>query len=80
MFLYIIANANITVMCFYEVTFLRLFNFLVLSCHIDDCLCGVRLAHKLAVICVMFQGKTVRKKQELHRVCELNRAYAHFRW
>jgi len=22
----------------------------------------------------------VRKKQELHRVCEANRAYAHFRW
>jgi small subunit ribosomal protein S7 len=26
------------------------------------------------------EGKSVRKKQELHRVCEANRAYAHFRW
>jgi len=26
------------------------------------------------------EGKSVRKKQELHRVCEANRAYAHFRF
>ena len=26
------------------------------------------------------QGATVRKKQELHRLCEANRAYAHYRW
>ncbi|ESN94230.1 hypothetical protein HELRODRAFT_69008, partial [Helobdella robusta] len=26
------------------------------------------------------EGKSVRKKQELHRLCEANRAYAHFRW
>jgi len=26
------------------------------------------------------EGKSVRKKQELHRVCETNRAYAHFRF
>jgi len=25
-------------------------------------------------------GKAVRKKQDLHRTCEANRAYAHFRW
>ncbi|XP_063995783.1 small ribosomal subunit protein uS7m [Diachasmimorpha longicaudata] len=26
------------------------------------------------------QGRVVRKKQELHKMCEANRAYAHFRW
>jgi small subunit ribosomal protein S7 len=26
------------------------------------------------------EGKSIRKKQELHRVCEANRAYAHYRW
>ncbi|KAL8588992.1 hypothetical protein ACOMHN_065774 [Nucella lapillus] len=26
------------------------------------------------------EGKSIRKKQELHRLCEANRAYAHFRW
>ncbi|XP_054016743.1 28S ribosomal protein S7, mitochondrial [Hylaeus anthracinus] len=26
------------------------------------------------------QGRTVKRKQELHRQCEANRAYAHFRW
>ncbi|KAK2192259.1 hypothetical protein NP493_35g00014 [Ridgeia piscesae] len=26
------------------------------------------------------EGKGVRKKQELHKLCEANRAYAHFRW
>jgi hypothetical protein len=27
-----------------------------------------------------FQGKVVKKKQDLHRQCEANRAYAHYRW
>ncbi|KDR12187.1 28S ribosomal protein S7, mitochondrial [Zootermopsis nevadensis] len=26
------------------------------------------------------QGKVVKKKQDLHRQCEANRAYAHYRW
>ncbi|XP_064622798.1 small ribosomal subunit protein uS7m-like [Lineus longissimus] len=26
------------------------------------------------------EGKSVRKKQDLHKQCEANRAYAHFRW
>nr|KAG5709832.1 hypothetical protein BaRGS_032656 [Batillaria attramentaria] len=26
------------------------------------------------------EGKSIRKKQELHRLCEANRAYSHFRW
>ncbi|KZC07329.1 28S ribosomal protein S7, mitochondrial [Dufourea novaeangliae] len=26
------------------------------------------------------KGRVVKKKQELHRQCEANRAYAHFRW
>nr|CAD7592419.1 unnamed protein product [Timema genevievae] len=26
------------------------------------------------------QGRVVKKKQELHRQCEANRAYAHYRW
>ncbi|XP_064610869.1 small ribosomal subunit protein uS7m-like [Liolophura sinensis] len=26
------------------------------------------------------QGKSIRKKQDLHRQCEANKAYAHFRW
>lgn len=26
------------------------------------------------------QGKVVRRKQELHKLCEANRAYAHYRW
>ncbi|XP_074648605.1 small ribosomal subunit protein uS7m-like [Tubulanus polymorphus] len=26
------------------------------------------------------EGRSVRKKQDLHRQCEANRAYAHFRW
>ncbi|KAG7209605.1 hypothetical protein KM043_011262 [Ampulex compressa] len=26
------------------------------------------------------QGRTVKKKQELHKQCEANRAYAHYRW
>lgn len=26
------------------------------------------------------EGKAVRKKIELHRTCEANRAYAHYRW
>lgn len=26
------------------------------------------------------QGRTVKKKQEIHRNAELNRAYAHFKW
>lgn len=26
------------------------------------------------------EGKTVRKKMEMHRVCEANKAYAHYRW
>lgn len=25
-------------------------------------------------------GRVVRKKQDLHRQCEANRAYAHYRW
>ncbi|GAB1602891.1 28S ribosomal protein S7, mitochondrial-like [Argonauta hians] len=27
-----------------------------------------------------FEGRTIHKKQELHRQCEANKAYAHFRW
>lgn len=26
------------------------------------------------------EGKVVKKKQDVHRVCEANRAYAHYRW
>ncbi|XP_015112672.1 28S ribosomal protein S7, mitochondrial [Diachasma alloeum] len=26
------------------------------------------------------QGRVVKKKQDLHKMCEANRAYAHFRW
>ena len=26
------------------------------------------------------RGAIIRQKQELHRQCEANRAYAHFRW
>lgn len=26
------------------------------------------------------QGRVVKKKQDLHRLCEANRAYAHYRW
>ena len=25
-------------------------------------------------------GRVVKRKQDLHRQCEANRAYAHFRW
>lgn len=25
-------------------------------------------------------GKVIKKKQDLHRQCEANRAYAHYRW
>ena len=26
------------------------------------------------------EGKAIRKKHDMHRICEANRAYAHFRW
>ena len=39
----------------------------------------VKLAHEI-VDAANKEGKAMRKKQELHRVCEENRAYAHFRW
>jgi len=26
------------------------------------------------------QGKVIKRKQDLHRQCEANRAYAHYRW
>lgn len=26
------------------------------------------------------KGRVVKKKQDLHRQCEANRAYAHYRW
>ncbi|XP_006620756.2 28S ribosomal protein S7, mitochondrial [Apis dorsata] len=26
------------------------------------------------------QGRVIKKKQELHKLCEANRAYAHYRW
>jgi len=26
------------------------------------------------------QGRVVKKKQDLHKQCEANRAYAHYRW
>ncbi|KAK8375266.1 hypothetical protein O3P69_020320 [Scylla paramamosain] len=29
---------------------------------------------------VKYQGRVVKKKQDLHRQCEANRAYAHYRW
>lgn len=28
----------------------------------------------------ILQGKVIKRKQDLHRVCEANRAYAHYRW
>ena len=28
----------------------------------------------------VLQGASVRKKQEVHKLCEANRAYAHYRW
>ena len=38
------------------------------------------LAEELIAAGVENTGKSIRKKQELHRKCEQNRAYAHFRW
>lgn len=32
------------------------------------------------VILFVQQGRVVKKKQDLHRQCEANRAYAHYRW
>jgi small subunit ribosomal protein S7 len=26
------------------------------------------------------QGRVIKRKQDLHRLCEANRAYAHYRW
>jgi small subunit ribosomal protein S7 len=26
------------------------------------------------------QGKVIKRKQDLHKLCEANRAYAHYRW
>lgn len=26
------------------------------------------------------EGKVIKKKQDMHRLCEQNRAYAHYRW
>lgn len=26
------------------------------------------------------QGQVIKRKQELHKKCEANRAYAHYRW
>jgi len=28
----------------------------------------------------LFQGRAVKWKEELHKKCQANRAYAHFRW
>ena len=32
------------------------------------------------VVRYLFQGKTIQRKIELHKLCEANKAYAHFRW
>lgn len=43
----------------------------------------VRFAEKLAwelLDAANNQGRVVKKKQDLHRQCEANRAYAHYRW
>ncbi|XP_003378569.1 ribosomal protein S7 [Trichinella spiralis] len=29
---------------------------------------------------ITYQGRIVKKKQDLHRQCEANKAYAHYRW
>lgn len=28
----------------------------------------------------ILQGRVIKKKHELHKQCEANRAYAHYRW
>ena len=38
-----------------------------------------RLAHEL-LECFRGQGAAVRRKEELHRMAEANRAFAHYRW
>ncbi|XP_023288953.1 28S ribosomal protein S7, mitochondrial [Orussus abietinus] len=43
----------------------------------------VRLYDKLSwelIDAAYNQGRVIKKKQDLHRQCEANRAYAHFRW
>lgn len=43
----------------------------------------VKFAEKLArelIEASMNEGRIVKKKQDLHRQCEANRAYAHYRW
>lgn len=32
------------------------------------------------IVFFQFQGKVIKRKQDLHRLCEANRAYAHYRW
>ena len=33
-----------------------------------------------SLFCTCWQGVVIKKKQDLHRLAEANRAYAHFRW
>lgn len=43
----------------------------------------VHLPEKLAwelLDAAAYQGRVVKRKQDLHRQCEANRAYAHYRW
>uniref|UniRef100_A0A1L8DRR3 Small ribosomal subunit protein uS7m n=1 Tax=Nyssomyia neivai TaxID=330878 RepID=A0A1L8DRR3_9DIPT len=43
----------------------------------------VHLPEKLAwelLDAAAYQGKVIKKKQDLHKQCEANRAYAHYRW
>lgn len=38
------------------------------------------LTYKPYVFILLLQGRVVKKKLELHKQCEANRAYAHYRW
>ncbi|XKL67035.1 hypothetical protein PGB90_010455 [Kerria lacca] len=40
---------------------------------------ALKLAHEL-LDASKNKGRVIKKKIELHRICEANRAYAHFRW
>ncbi|CAI9722558.1 Hypothetical predicted protein [Octopus vulgaris] len=42
-----------------------------------------KMSYKLSIEILAaynYEGRTIMKKQELHRQCESNKAYAHFRW
>ena len=48
-----------------------------------DLVFGIRFGMNTSLKCLIFyfmQGTVIRKKNELHKVAEANRAFAHFRW